>query len=165
VQILASGGLSEEAIADLLARGAPIDAFGVGTEMGVSRDEPALDIAYKLTAYGGAGRLKLSPGKEILPGRKQVFRLNEGGRAVGDTIARAEERLPGRPLLEKVMENGKRLPAGRRGLARARRRAEEQIAKLPEAVQGIVPAEPPYAVATSMELEAYRREIAEGRLP
>jgi nicotinate phosphoribosyltransferase len=165
VQIFASGGLSEGAIADLLARGAPIDAFGVGTEMGVSRDEPALDIAYKLTAYGGAGRLKLSPGKEILPGRKQVFRLDEGGRAVGDTIARAEERLPGRPLLEKVMENGKRLPAGRRGLARARRRAEEQIAKLPEAVQGIVPAEPPYAVATSMELEAYRREIAEGRLP
>jgi nicotinate phosphoribosyltransferase len=164
VQIFASGGLTEERISDLLARGAPVDAFGVGTEMGVSHDEPALDIAYKLTAYGGAGRLKLSPGKGIVPGRKQVFRLDEGGRAVGDTIARAEERLPGRPLLEKVLENGKRLPAGRRGLARARRRAKEEVAKLPETVQGIAPAELSYAVTMSAELEAYRREITEGLL-
>ncbi|MHA7630838.1 hypothetical protein [Corallococcus sp. M7] len=48
VRILASGGLDEDAVARLLAHQAPIDAFGVGTAMGVSEDAPALDMAYKL---------------------------------------------------------------------------------------------------------------------
>jgi nicotinate phosphoribosyltransferase len=68
VEVFASGGLDEHRIAELVARGAPIDGFGVGTRMGVSEDAPALDMAYKLTAYAGEGRLKLSPGKRILPG-------------------------------------------------------------------------------------------------
>ena len=54
-QIFASGGLDEYAIAGLAARGAPIDAYGVGTKMGVSADAPYLDSAYKLVAYA-AGR-------------------------------------------------------------------------------------------------------------
>ena len=78
MQIFASGGLDEARIAPLVAAGAPIDAFGVGTEMSVSADAPALDIAYKLVAYAGIGRTKLSAGKRILPGRKQVFRLEAG---------------------------------------------------------------------------------------
>src|SRR5439155_13708345 len=60
VKIFASSGLDEDEIARLLAEGAPIDAFGVGTDLSVSADVPALDVAYKLTDYGGRGRLKLS---------------------------------------------------------------------------------------------------------
>lgn len=74
VQILASGGLGKDGIAALLAAGAPIDAFGVGTAMGVSADAPALDIAYKLAAYAGLGRTKLSAGKRTLPGQAGVPR-------------------------------------------------------------------------------------------
>ena len=86
-------------ILDLVAAGAPIDVFGVGTDLAVSGDAPALDIVYKLTEFGGEGRVKLSVGKRSLPGRKQIFRNFEHDIAVGDMIARAEETLPGTPLL------------------------------------------------------------------
>ena len=131
VEIFASGGLDEDAIAEIVAKGAPITGFGVGTSMGVSQDAPGLDIAYKLCAYGGRGRLKLSTGKPVLPGRKQVFRIEEDGRAVRDVIARAEETLPGRPLLRPVMRGGRRLPEGTIDLHAARRHAQEEIARLP----------------------------------
>ncbi|HEX6940979.1 MAG TPA: nicotinate phosphoribosyltransferase [Longimicrobiales bacterium] len=154
VEIFASGGLDEDEIARIVATGAPITGFGVGTQMGVSADAPALDMAYKLTAYAGRGRTKLSPGKRILPGRKQVFRLEEGGRAVGDVIARHDEALPGRPLLVKVMERGRRLPAGRATLDAARARAADEIARLPDHVRALEPADPPYPVRISERLAA-----------
>jgi len=53
VEVFASGNLNEDEIARLVAAGAPINGFGVGTDMGVSRDAPALDIAYKLVEYAG----------------------------------------------------------------------------------------------------------------
>ena len=166
IEIFASGGLDEHGIAALIDRGAPISGFGVGTAMGVSRDAPSLDLAYKLTAYAGRGRFKLSPEKPILPGRKQVFRLEEQGRAVRDLLARAEEEGPGRPLLEPVMAGGERLPAGRVGLDRARDRARDEIAQLPERIRSLSPADPPYPVEISAELAEYRSEVVgetEGR--
>ena len=60
MKIFASGGLDEHEVDRLVEAGAPIDAFGVGTDMSVSADAPALDIAYKLTEYAGKGRMKLS---------------------------------------------------------------------------------------------------------
>ncbi|MFY0583197.1 hypothetical protein ACN28S_60895 [Cystobacter fuscus] len=113
VRIFASGGLDEDEVARLLADHAPIDAFGVGTAMGVSADAPALDMAYKLVEYAGRGRLKLSTGKVLLPGRKQVFREEEDGVARRDVLARHDEALPGRPLLRRVMHAGRRLVEAR----------------------------------------------------
>lgn len=165
VGIFASGGLDEDTIAELLAAGAPIDAFGVGTSMGVSSDAPALDIAYKLCAYAGQGRLKLSPGKPILPGRKQVFRVAEGGHDVRDTIGRADEDLPGRPLLVPVMRAGQRLPAATVTLDTARNYAREQIARLPTAVRGLASADPPYPVTVSPALADLQRRIKETVAP
>src|SRR4029079_7903646 len=91
VTIFASGGLNEDEIAGLMVAGAPIDGFGVGTDMGVSRDAPSLDIAYKLVEYAGCGRVKLSPGKAILPGRKQIFRVEQDGLADHDVLGRNDE--------------------------------------------------------------------------
>src|SRR5690606_20736442 len=68
VRIFASGGLDEYEVHDLIASGAPIDGFGVGTAMGVSKDVPAFDIIYKLSEYEGVARVKTSPGKPVLPG-------------------------------------------------------------------------------------------------
>ena len=76
VAIFASGNLDEYRIADLLRAGAPIDAFGVGTEMVTGGDVPTLDAGYKLAEYHGVPRLKTSQGKLSLPGRKQIFRAN-----------------------------------------------------------------------------------------
>jgi nicotinate phosphoribosyltransferase len=67
--IFASGNLNEYKIADLMKVGAPIDTFGVGTDMVVSADAPALDVAYKLNEYAGKPRIKTSQGKLTLPGR------------------------------------------------------------------------------------------------
>jgi nicotinate phosphoribosyltransferase len=72
--IFASGNLNEYKIHELVTAGAPIDVFGVGTEMVVSADHPSLDVAYKLTEYDGVPRIKTSQGKLTLPGKKQVFR-------------------------------------------------------------------------------------------
>jgi nicotinate phosphoribosyltransferase len=152
LEIIASGGLDEYKVAGLVAAGAPIDGFGVGTAMGVSDDTPSLDIAYKLVSYAGHGRLKLAPGKVNLPGRKQVFR---GG---FDVIARHGETLPGRPLLEPVMKSGRRLAAPR-PLSEMAEYAAAQIAALPEHVRALTPAEPPYKVEVSEALTQYQAEV------
>jgi nicotinate phosphoribosyltransferase len=47
-KIMASGDLDEWRIADLVAAGAPIDAFGVGTELATSGDAPSMGAIYKL---------------------------------------------------------------------------------------------------------------------
>ncbi len=108
-RIVASGGLDESDIHDLVSGGAPIDVFGVGTKMGVSADAPWSDMAYKLVEYDGRPVLKLSTGKSSLPGEKQVFRLrDDNGDFSGDIIALRGERVErGEPLLCKVMEQGK----------------------------------------------------------
>ena len=106
----------------LLAAGAPIDGFGVGTDLVVSADAPSLDIVYKLTEYAGEGRIKLSSGKRTLPGRKAGLpHLRRTARPRSDTIARADETLPGTPLLQPVMRGGRRLakPASARRHPRA----------------------------------------------
>ncbi|MEX1256794.1 MAG: nicotinate phosphoribosyltransferase [Gemmatimonadota bacterium] len=159
VRIFASGGLDEYEIERLLQEGAPIDGFGVGTSMGVSADAPALDIAYKLTEYAGRGRMKLSPGKRTFPGRKQVFRVERRGVARRDVLAPTGVAEPGRPLLEKVMEGGRRLPAGRRTLEDARARAKDEIAMLPAEIRALAPASRPFPVDVSADLQKLREGV------
>ena len=159
VQILASGGLEEDGIAQLIADGAALDGFGVGTAMAVSEDAPSLDLVYKLCAYGGEGRMKLSTGKAVLPGAKQVFRSGDADGDHRDVIARPDETLPGRPLLETVMRDGHRVrPAP--ALADIRSHVAIQLARLPAALRAPRPAEAPYPVAISDALEAYRQAVS-----
>lgn len=157
--IFASGGLDEREIEALLAAGAPIAAFGVGTAAVVSSDAPVLDSAYKLVSYAGRPRLKLSPEKATLPGRKQVFRRSRGSGIVEDVIGLADERLEGEPLLETVMSRGSRTPAGRRTLAEARERLRGQLARLPAPLRRLDRSPEPYRVLTSDALAAERRRL------
>ncbi len=139
VRIFASGGLDEHDIDALTGSGAPIDAFGVGTKMGVSADAPYLDSVYKLVEYAGRPVVKLATDKVTLPGRKQVFRSPEG-----DVIGlREEEPPPGaEPLLVPVMRGGRRIgPPGT--IAEARARFEADLERLPEAARRISDPEPP----------------------
>jgi nicotinate phosphoribosyltransferase len=159
VEIFASGNLDEYRIAELTNAWAPINGFGVGTHMGVSLDVPCMDIVYKLCEYAGEGKLKLSSGKPVLPGPKQVFRVEQDGRFVKDVIGCMDEDLPGTPLLELVMHNGQRLPTGTRDLNDIRDYAEQQIARLPESIAGIHPAGPPYPVEISHRLTSLQQRI------
>jgi nicotinate phosphoribosyltransferase len=133
----------------------------VGTELAVSRDAPALDMAYKLVEYAGVGRTKLSSGKVLLPGRKQVFRQVERGLFTGDIIARADEALPGMPLLVPVMKDGRRLSPVDADLPAARRRARAQIEALPPRLRALDDRGPAYPVsisnAVANDLEKLRR--------
>jgi len=161
VAIIASGGLDERAIERLLADGAPIDAFGVGSDMAASADAPTLDIAYKLTEYAGEPRMKLSSGKRSLPGRKQIFRQFKEGVAVRDVIGLREENLEGEPLLRPVMTGGRRVESERVTLVESRNYAREAIAALPQGLQGLASSPSPYTVAISdklARLEADARE-------
>jgi nicotinate phosphoribosyltransferase len=129
VRIVVSGSLDELAMDDLVQKGAPIDAFGVGTKMGVSADYPYLDTAYKLVLYRGRPVMKLSRGKVTAPGRKQVFRRI---RPFSDVLGLHEEPLPaGRErLLEPLMKYGRRV-SGRPPLERSRAFFQADLAALP----------------------------------
>ena len=108
VQILASSGFDEFEIEKVLSGGAAIDAFGVGTRLGVCSDTPYLDMVYKLVRYDDRDVKKNSPGKITLAGEKQVFRkIDRNGRYVADTLGTRNEMIEEtEPLLIKVMENG-----------------------------------------------------------
>jgi nicotinate phosphoribosyltransferase len=109
MSIFASGGFDEFKIARVLKEGGDIDAFGVGTKMGVSADAPYTDMAYKLVCYDGRPVLKLSTGKRSLVGKKQVHRIFRDSKMVMDTIALRNEQIQGEGLLEEVMRKGRRV--------------------------------------------------------
>jgi nicotinate phosphoribosyltransferase len=159
VQIFASGGLDEFEVDELLRAGAPIDAFGVGTKVGVSADAPWTDCAYKLVEYAGRPVLKLSTKKQTLPGPKQVFRHRDpGGAYLRDVIARAEEPSEdGEPLLGKVMEGGKRVMPDPT-LEELRNRFRREFACLPQRHKALRSPEG-YDVRISKELEQLRQRV------
>ena len=113
--IFASGNLDEYRINELISQKAPIDAFGVGTNMGCSSDLPFSDVIYKLVEIKDKGRdfmptMKLSENKTTLPSRKQVFRdFDKNGMICKDTIALDSEKAGGTKILKKLMANGNRL--------------------------------------------------------
>jgi nicotinate phosphoribosyltransferase len=154
-QIFVSGGLDEYAIADLVAAGAPIDAFGVGTNMGVSEDAPSLESVYKLVAYDGRPVMKLQTGKASTPGAKQVFRG-----PMGDVIGLRDESPPdgAQPLLIRVMESGGRVHHD--SLNAARERFQADLSHLPDTVLQI---RNPWRVGVglSSELEALTTTVSQ----
>src|SRR5690606_22007929 len=160
VRIFASSNLDESRLAGLLAEGAPIDGFGIGTHLTTSLDAPALDSAYKLQEYAGRGRRKRSEGKATWPGAKQVYRALDGdGRLAGDLVALRNEAGSGRgePLLQPVMRDGRRI-APAEPLAALREHAAAELARLPESLRAIAPAAP-YPVEISAGLRALAAEV------
>jgi nicotinate phosphoribosyltransferase len=152
-EVFASGDLEEGRIAELVAAGAPIGAWGVGTDLGTSRDSPTVNGVYKLVADrpdgGWRGVWKDSPGKATVPGAKQVYRRYADGTMRSDLIAMDDEECTGEPLLVPVMREGE--PLVRESLAQMRERAAAQLAALPEPLRILDPLVdvPPYPVSWS----------------
>ena len=146
VEIFASGGLDEHAIASLAD--SPIDSFGVGTKVGVAADSPYLDSVYKLVEYDGHRVAKLSAKKATLPGPKQVWRKRDMS---GDVIGLREESGPqgAEALLETVMTGGHR--EVRDGIGEARDRFSSELTALPDALRSLDPS--PYDVRRTAALE------------
>ncbi len=151
VTILGSGDLDEDRLAELLATGAPLDGFGIGTRLDASTDAPTLDMVYKLQEYAGQPRRKRSEGKETWPGRKQVYRrISDEGVFLGDCLGLEEAPQLGEPLLQPVMRQGQRV-APPEPLSAIRERVQQQLAALPTALR-TNQVEPPYPVAIAPEL-------------
>lgn len=156
IRIFASGNLDEYAVQALHYAAAPIDGFGVGTRMNTSADQPYLDCAYKLQEYAGVARRKRSEGKATWPGRKQVYRRDDGaGQMAGDTLTLEGDRQPGRPLLATVMRGGRRLAASP-PLAEVRAHALRGFDALPPALRSI-----DHAFPYDVEVAAPLRELAQ----
>jgi len=113
VKIFASGNLDEFKIKEMLDKGAKVDDFGVGTNMGTSQDAPSLDVIYKISEVTDEDgkflpTMKLSKAKVSYPGRKQVFRIQDKyGRFIKDILGLEKERINGKPLLIKMVDKGR----------------------------------------------------------
>ncbi len=163
-KIIASGDLDEYKIADLLEHEAPIDIFGVGTQLSTSYDAPTLGGVYKLVEEEVDGRIlykiKLSTEKATYPGRKQVWRRTDAeGRFLSDVIALADEPPPpdAFPLLEEIMRGG-RLVTPLPTLEEIRERTLENVRRLPEAYRRLKDAAE-YPVSRSERLEELRQQV------
>lgn len=156
--IFASGDLDEYRLRDLLAQGAPIDGFGVGTRLDTSADAPYLDCAYKLQEYAGKARRKRSIGKATWPGRKQVWRSYDGqGRMAGDVISLLGDKRPGEELLVNVMRGGKRV-APPMALHELRQNMLRNLGRLPPQLASLDEAEP-YSVEIAPALQELASQV------
>ena len=148
-KIMVSGDLDEYRIRDLVASGAPIDSFGVGTQLATSGDAPHMGAIYKMVELDISGikrfTAKYSEDKSSLPGAKQIFRD-----VARDVVARSGECGKGEALLRPIILGG-RLVEPLPGLAQARDRAAQSIANLPPALRQLEVAEP-WPVIQSREL-------------
>jgi nicotinate phosphoribosyltransferase len=167
-KIFASGDLNEYKIRDLIAKGAPIDSFGVGTELTTSREDPALPGIYKLVELRRGSetipRVKLSPAKVTIPELKQIHRAyDSSGLIKEDIVAIDEEIFPdlvARPLLTKVIDKG-RLAYSMPSLLETREYGKKQIDSLPQEFRDpAVVAEAP--VRLSPRLSALCEELYHG---
>ena len=137
VRIFASGGLNEYELERIGTARAPIDGFGIGTDLDVSTDAPYLDCAYKLQEYDGRPRRKRSAGKATWPGRKQVFRsFRADGMFDGDTIGLETESNTDTRLMLPAMRHGRRLQTSE-SLRTIRERARLSLASLPASLRSL----------------------------
>jgi len=156
VGVFLSGNLDEWKIRDIVAAGAPVTGFGVGTSLDTSGDAPSIDFAYKLQSYAGVPRRKRSPGKETWPGTKQVWRrYGRDGRMAADRVTGAHEAPPwegAEPLLVPVMAGGRRVSPPE-PLAEIRRRSMDLARRLPEPLR-VLDGQGHYPVEISAGLDA-----------
>ena len=110
VIIVLSSDLNEFKIRDILKSGVKVEAFGVGTELVTSRDDPSLAVVYKLMEHNGKPKIKISKGKVTYPGKKQIYRfINDKGKLEKDLLALSDETTPqgAESLLIPILEKGK----------------------------------------------------------
>jgi nicotinate phosphoribosyltransferase len=145
-RIMATGDLNEYKILEIVAAGAPIDAFGVGTELATSSDAPSHGAVYKMVELDVAGEkrytAKFSADKSTLPGAKQVFRY-----ADRDMLGLAAEcpQADCEALLRPVIYRGELLeplPSA----AEAREHARRSLERLPKKYHSLFECDPPWRV-------------------
>ncbi len=135
-KIMVSGDMDEYKIAALVRNGAPIDSFGVGTELATSADAPSMGAIYKMVEIDANGTkrytAKHSAGKSSLPGTKQIFRFPDH-----DVIARSTECFQGAVALQQPLILGGKLVQPLPNIHAIRDRAMTAVATLPANIRQI----------------------------
>jgi len=131
--IFVSGDLDEWEIERLLASGAIIDGYGVGTKLVTGSP---INGVYKLVEIDGIGTSKRSTNKETFPGRKQVFRRWQQGKLQADRVGLMTEspEVGEMPLLEQVMTQGTAIKPVE-SLNQLRDRVRQSTLSLPDSVR------------------------------
>lgn len=166
-KIMATGDLNEFKIHELVAARAPIDVFGVGTELATSADAPSLGVVYKLVELEQNGKprytLKLSEDKATLPGAKQIFRYLDR-----DILSRSSEcpscpegAEPAEALLRPVIIGG-RLVEPLPDTSAIREHAAESLTRLPGPCHSLFSHEGCWRVEISTELECLSERVRKG---
>lgn len=157
IKIFLSGDLDEYVIDEILSKGAIADAFGVGTKMGTSSDAPYLNGVYKLVEDEYGFKIKTSPGKITLPGKKQVYRIYKNGIMEKDIIALEDEKCEGIPLLKKYIENGNVLEY--EDIENSRKFFKENLSTLPDYLKTTRKSEIDYPIEVSDKLLKIKQEL------
>jgi nicotinate phosphoribosyltransferase len=158
VTIFASGGLDEDSLVTFAKANAPIDGIGIGTSLTTSADVPNADFVYKMQEHAGLPRRKKSDKKATWPGRKQVWRRRGADHAMsGDVLALENSVQSGEPLLQLVMQSGKRV-APSPSLDNVRQHAKRELELLPESLRRIDSGYA-YPVEVADELKALAAEV------
>jgi nicotinate phosphoribosyltransferase len=177
-KIYASNDLDEHAIAALLAAGAPIDVFGVGTRLVTGGEQSALGGVYKLTSVKEGERfvprVKKSedPTKVSWPGRLEVERFTRGDGTTCDVLFdRDEDAAWSGALLDATtgaaLENDPAVEEGRGrrllspALVGGRRvRPERPLAEVREAVRAALGTLAPRLGALAAQRRGHRARVA-----
>lgn len=169
VKIFASSDLNEWKIQELLQNGAPIDAFGVGTEMVTATPSPALGGVYKLVEIEDADgnsipKMKLSNEQEkaTLPGKKTMWRLyDSNGMLKEDIIALEDEKIDYSGKLRKIhlsfVEKGE-VVYKNPPLKEIQDKTQENLSFLPEKYRAL-DAAPSYPVKLSLGLQKLTQNL------
>lgn len=163
VKIMATNDLNERRISALLEAGAPIDAFGVGTELSTSADAPSLSAVYKLVELRSGEAhtytAKFSEEKSTLPGAKQVYRC--AGHDLITLYGDCEPESQGEPLLRPFLVGGV-LVEPYPWVGELRRHAANAIARLPAPLHSLDHVRP-HPVKVSGRLERLAEEVRSSR--
>lgn len=179
VKIIVSNQLDEYVIRSLILQEAPVDSFGIGTNLVTGMESGALDGVYKLAIHNQKPRMKISDNieKTTLPGEKKTVRyLNDDGTFYADGVLLSDEirtkeiahphfhhkrsnveAYPFSELMTEVMKDG-RITETPATIADSARYAATQLRKLPAEHQRI---ENPhrYKVGISDALELLRDKM------
>lgn len=165
-KIIISSDLNEYIIKELLDKNAPVDGFGVGTELITSKDDPAMSGVYKLVDIIENGKhipkSKFSAEKQSYPGKKEVFRFEKNGKFEKDIVALHDEVYEGRKLLKSIYEKGK-LVYDIPNIEDVRNKAKNSLEKLEDNIINI-DKQKEYKIEISKRLQDMQKQIKDKQL-
>ena len=159
VKIVLSSDLNEYKIDGYTKDNAPVDFYGVGTELITAKPVAALSGVYKLVEDDLGPRIKLSESKRTYPGKKQVYRITTNNSYLYDVLELEGHSHEGTPLLSLAVKDGE-IVREKQSLVEIREYCHECVKRLPPEVK-TVHVEKPYMLRIGAGLERLTEQLIE----